>query len=256
MSRLLDKGRAMLAERGFLIFGVAMCRDLPGALAAALPIREAGKPPWESLVVVAHGGRRMWEAIEEEKAVGRMAADEPHPVDTFTARASREFVRLHLSDVETRPIFPRQPDAPHFPIQGLGEWLGWVHPSPLGIGISATYGLWHAYRFALVTTAALEPTPRLEAASPCDSCESKPCIRACPPGAVKESRHRMATFDVRTCAEFRSRDDSPCAEICLARFACPVGREHRYVPSKMRHVYGRSRITMRSRLEAGVYGTK
>lgn len=244
----------MLAEHGLNIFGVAACRDLPENLAHALPSREAGRKPWASLLVAANGGRRMWEAIAEEVALGRAAADESHPVDVHTARALAEFIRMCLSDGEVRSVFPRQPDAAHFPIQAFGEWMGWVHPSPLGIGISPTWGLWHAYRFAIVTTLELPPTARAAVPSPCDSCASRPCIPVCPPGAVKKSRHRMATFDVRSCSEFRIREGSVCAEKCLARIACPVGPEHRYVTSQMSHVYGRSRITMQQRVESGVYG--
>ena len=95
------------------------------------------------------------------------------------------------------------------------------------------YGLWHAWRCALVLpTLCAQDARDLAAARPaatdlCLSCEDQPCLTACPVQAFSATG-----YDVDSCAGFlHSADGADCMQAgCQARRACPVGVEYRYVP--------------------------
>ena len=105
------------------------------------------------------------------------------------------------------------------------------HLSPLGLNIHPVYGLWHAFRAALLFDQ--DPgLPAIAAApSPCDSCIGKPCLTACPVGAFAPDG-----YDVAACAEhLMAPAGGECMDGgCLARRACPVGTAYRYAPDQMR----------------------
>jgi epoxyqueuosine reductase QueG len=104
------------------------------------------------------------------------------------------------------------------------------HVSPLGLNIHADYGLWHAYRAALVFPVEFDiPPPRL-GAHPCESCADRPCLSACPVSAFDGSH-----YDVQACGQHLHQ---PAGEACmsggcLARRACPVGARFAYEPAQM-----------------------
>jgi ferredoxin len=124
-----------------------------------------------------------------------------------------------------------------------------VFPSPVGALIHPVYGLSHSYRGALAF--ADEPAPREElgeidslpipsplaapvdftAPNPCDSCEGKPCLSACPVGAFS-----AAGYAVEACAEYlRLPGGKDCMDSgCRARRACPIGRDYAQSPEQAR----------------------
>ena len=127
--------------------------------------------------------------------------------------------------------------AAHFPFGGP-PWLpfirwaqraGPVHPSPIGPLVHPDFGLWHAYRGAIAFRERLDLPPRDDRASPCESCAERPCLSSCPVGAFSTSG-----YDVDGCvAHIESPAGVPClGEGCLARHACPVGRETAYDASQ------------------------
>ena len=101
-----------------------------------------------------------------------------------------------------------------------------LRASPLGLLIHSRYGLWHAYRAALLFDAPLELEAIAPPAHPCDSCIERPCLRACPVDA-----HGADGFDVEACARFQRGPGLRCRiQGCLDRNACPVGTNYRYAP--------------------------
>lgn len=127
--------------------------------------------------------------------------------------------------------------APFFPFGGPPwlPFLRWarraepVHPSPLGLLIHPDWGLWHSYRGALAFEARIALPPADSRPSPCDSCDGKPCLSACPVGAFSPGG-----YDVPACkAHIAGPDGEDCMTLgCRARRACPIGAADRYGPDE------------------------
>lgn len=120
---------------------------------------------------------------------------------------------------------------PPLPFQRWAMRSAPVHRSPLGMLIHPEYGLWHAYRAAFLFPETHDLPHRLEAPSPCATCDDKPCLAACPVGAFT-----ISGYDVAACAgHLASRNEPRCADSgCHARAACPVGVENTYREDHMR----------------------
>jgi hypothetical protein len=135
-------------------------------------------------------------------------------------------------------------DTPPPPFLTWAKRTGAIHQSPLGLGIHADYGLWHAYRAALMFPVAFD-MPISRSRSPCDTCADQPCLSACPVDAFTGS-----FYDVERCVDhIASAAGRDCmAEGCLARRACPIGRAFRYQPAQSRfhmEAFRRSRLAAR-----------
>jgi epoxyqueuosine reductase QueG len=120
-------------------------------------------------------------------------------------------------------------DKPALPFLSWARRCGAGHMSPLGLNIHPTYGLWHAYRAALLFTVEFD-LPRISAgAHPCETCADKPCLSACPVAAFDGS-----SYNVAVCGEHIKTDaGDECMEGgCLARLACPVGQKFTYTQSQ------------------------
>ena len=139
----------------------------------------------------------------------------------------RETVEGLAGDLEARAIFPFDEPAP--PFLKWAKLSGACHASPLGLNIHADYGLWHAYRAALIFPVAFDLAP-IKSHNPCDACAERPCLAACP---VKAFDGR--SFNVDGCTDhINSPQGSACmTEGCLARRACPVGQAYAYEPRQM-----------------------
>lgn len=236
MSTKLLLGREFLQKQGLNLWAVLDLAHLPSEIQSAL---DAGDVPWRKyrrLVMIGNGGRRFWEALQEHGHIT------PDPVDYFSTTITRRFIVEYLG---SPPIYWLYPANLLIPLQRLGEMAGWAHPSPLGLGISAQYGVWFAYRAAFLTTADLPLSTEPRTPSPCTTCVEKPCQTACPVGAV----HDEHQFDVPTCAQHRLLPQSPCADRCFSRLACPIAPEHQYSIEQVRYYYGRSLITLREFFE-------
>ncbi|HXK56926.1 MAG: hypothetical protein KDI74_16530 [Gammaproteobacteria bacterium] len=228
----IEEGFQFLSEKGLNLIAVLNCADLPAWTSKFMAVSGIPVADYRRLVVIGHGGRRMWETLQ---ASGMSSAD---PVDHYAVSLTQQFIRNCLDDP---PILWLYPDS-HYaaPLQKLGEFAGWSSPSPLGSGISPDFGLWFAYRVVLLIDADLPLSSGAPALSPCANCVEKPCISTCPVGAV-----RMESFKLETCARHRLAYRSSCADRCLARLACPVHPEHRYTPDQIRYHYLHSLTTLR-----------
>lgn len=177
----------------------------------------AGAAPARTLVLAGHAGPRMWRAFDAARAGGNMSLDE------WSARILHELA----ARLGARAVFPFE--RPYLPFQRWAMRAEACHPSPLGLLIHPDYGLWHGYRGALLFAAAVELPPPDCRASPCASCADRPCLKACPAGAF-DGR----AYDVPACAAHLAGEPA-CMDIgCLARHACPVGRDYRYAPAQAR----------------------
>ena len=155
----------------------------------------------------------------------REASDgEPHPLD----RWSRRVIEGLAGHFGARGLYPND-GPPWLPFQQWARRAEGLQASPVGILIHPSWGLWHAYRGALALAEAIPGELAPRASSPCDACRGRPCLSACPVGAVAPGR-----YDVVACrAHVRSEAGRDCLELgCRARRSCPVGAEHRYEPAE------------------------
>ncbi|MDD2885950.1 MAG: hypothetical protein PHT48_13025 [Dechloromonas sp.] len=201
--------------------------DLPADCLATLPPRA----PEQQLILIGHAGRRLWDCVQAATLPG------PDPIDTYSQRTVD---RVFAQFLPGRPYQLLYPGPRLIGLQALGHQAGWHQPSPFMVGIDPHWGSWFAYRLVLLVDSHFLPTPRVDRAHPCLTCQSTPCLSACPPGALKDGR-----FDLARCSDWRLQADSPCAEACLARNACPVGSEHQYDPAQIAHSYRRSLAMLR-----------
>jgi hypothetical protein len=156
----------------------------------------------------------MWRAFQASKP----DMTSPHPLNRWVAAQ----LERAAAAVGAELLDPMRPPYP--PVQRWAVAAEGVHPSPLGLLIHPDFGLWHVYRGALLLAEAVDLPARRAGPSPCDSCANKPCLNACPVDAFRPS------FSPETCVDHvAGRSGKPCQiRGCLARRACPVGRDWAY----------------------------
>jgi Fe-S-cluster-containing hydrogenase component 2 len=100
---------------------------------------------------------------------------------------------------------------------------------PIGPLIHPRYGLWRAYRAALVFADVIDLPLAENAPSPCIGCSDTPCTSTCPVNAI-----RRDAYDVPCCIDHvRSEAGGDClAYGCRARRACPIGAGYRHEPEQ------------------------
>jgi hypothetical protein len=169
----------------------------------------------KTLIMIGNIGSALWATAGEYLR----HSTRRHPLDHWT----RSHLGQLAAKVSAHIIYPF--DGPPFaPFQRWAVRCEAVAPSPIGPLIHPDYGLWHAYRAALVFDTELELPDKEDAASPCDACLDKPCTNSCPVGAL--GMHR---YDVPVCSAHLATPGNRCmAHSCLARLACPVGRQYVY----------------------------
>ena len=221
-----------LAAEGLNLQAVFDLASLPDDVLASLALDAGERGRYTQLLLIGHRGRQLWQTLQARGMAGE------HPIDDFSrARATQLFAPGGaLAGHRFRVLFPSQQPVG---LRHLGELAGWHHDSPFRVGVHANWGSWFAYRAVVVTDTALPVTPRLQTASPCDSCSDRPCVSACPAGALAPD------FDLSACLNHRKQPDSPCLDRCLARNACPVGAEHRYTEAQTSYHYLQSMPAIR-----------
>ncbi len=164
------------------------------------------------VVMVGNAGPAMWHSFA---AARRTGAD---PMNLWTRRVLGAVAEQFGCAV----VFPFE-GPPWWPFQRWAMRAEAVFVSPVGMLIHPLYGLWHAYRGAFVFREPVAGLPQREdVASPCETCDGKPCLSTCPVDAFA-----AGSYDVPACTRhLRSSEGSDCMNSgCLARHACPVGRQ-------------------------------
>ncbi len=178
------------------------------AFAAGRPVR--------TVVLVGNTGNALWPHFSASPEAGDGA---PHPLD----RWSRRVIDTIAAQFDGTACYPN--DGPPWP--PFVAWAKRAEPvteSPIGILVHPDYGLWHAYRGALLLPQRIELPPPDRRGPPCETCPDQPCRTACPVGAFTTQG-----YDVATCTDFLAgADGTRCGGGCLARRACPVGQEYNY----------------------------
>ncbi len=169
-----------------------------------------------SLVLIGNAGSAFWQAFVAVS--GSKSSD--HPMDNWTQRIMDDVAMAF----DATPYYPFV-GPPYYPFQQWAMRSEPVHPSPTGPLIHPAYGLWHAYRAALVFEKTIEVPDLVSGTSPCQSCVDQPCLTACPVDALKPQH-----YNVPLCVDHLGSDPTPyCRNAgCQARHACPVGQSYAY----------------------------
>ena len=150
----------------------------------------------------------------------------PDPLD----RWSRRVAETVAAEFGLLPLYPFD-GPPYYPFQRWAKQAEPLEQSPLGIVMHPRHGLWHSYRFALQGAGIDTAWTAESAVSPCLDCTARPCLSRCPVGAFDGD-----AYDVDACAGYLQQNPSAeCHALgCVARHACPVAPELRYLPAQGR----------------------
>jgi len=209
----------------------------PGEFEPLLPAMRVG-----TIVLLGFTGSVQWEGyLRSAEAIDGL----PDPLD----RWSRRIIDSMAAEESAAAVYPNG-SSPSLPFQQLAARSEPVHRSPIGLLIHPQWGLWHAYRGALVLPDRMTLPNLAPAASPCSACATQPCLSSCPVQAF-----RSGSFDVEGCTQHvLSAAGSECRERgCRARRACPEGAEFRYVEAQARfhmRAFLRSARPLSSRVRA------
>ena len=219
LTNVLPAIEKALAESGLLLRG-----GFQPASDDALPALPDGRPA-DTLLLLGNAGPAMWRAF----SASLEAADgQPHPLNRWT----RHHVDAIAQAAGGVALYPFDV-TPVWPFQRWAARVEPVFPSPLGLLIHPQYGLWHAYRAAILVAADLHlPAPAPPPgtmANPCASCADQPCLTTCPVAAFSTKG-----YDVPVCASHLAlpAGQDCLGGGCLARRACPVGLEFAQAPAQ------------------------
>jgi hypothetical protein len=182
----------------------------------AAPLGPSASPA-KSVLLVGQAGDAPWPHFLRWRR--SQPQDLTNPLDTW----SREAIGEVAGEFDARVVYPSQ--KPYLPFQQWAMRAEGLKPSPLGILMHPEYGLWHAYRGALLFDVEIPIQAPQEVIHLCDLCPGKPCMKACPVGAYSPDG-----FAYQACLDHvRGPSGEPCRTGgCLDRNACPYGTAYRY----------------------------
>jgi len=190
------------------------------------PLLADGRPA-AGICLIGNAGGGFWSAFH---AWWQAHSESGHPLDDW----SKDAINPVAASLGAEAVYPS--DKPWQPFQQWAMLAEGLRASPLGLLIHPVFGLWHGYRAAILFGEAdlvKTPEPRSIITSyPCDACTAKPCLSACPVGAFGADG-----FDVTVCRAHLATDAGQKGCVvsgCLARDACPVGRDYRYEAAQIR----------------------
>jgi epoxyqueuosine reductase len=199
---------AAAAAEGLAVFG------------AFHPEAEDGLPDGvETLVLLGPAEPGFWDRFTASEEYRDGAAD---PLDRWSARVIGALADAFAAE----PLFPfGGPPYRPFIRWALRSGRAWV--SPVGLLVHDVAGLMVSYRGALALGERLDlPAPP---GRPCETCADKPCLDACPAGALTEAGYDvpglqgwLGTGPGKACY------DSGCA----VRRACPVSDRYGRQPAQ------------------------
>ena len=157
----------------------------------------------QSLAIVGNVGSALWPVFE--------AARQIDPILTLD-RWTEDVIGEIAEDFTIEAVYPFQ-GPPFHPFIRWAERTGMLFRSPIGLTIHPTYGLWLAFRAALLIDHPPDQKP-VPARHPCDECADRPCLTACPVDAFS--------------------DDGYDFKACLDHVATPVSYTHLTLPTTSR----------------------
>ncbi|PWL34354.1 MAG: ferredoxin, partial [Marivita sp. XM-24bin2] len=164
-----------------------------------------------TLILLGPDEPNFWDTFKSSPEYGD---GDPHPLD----RWSKRIVGSLAAPLNGTALFPYD-GPPYAPFLRWADQSRESWPSPVGLLVHKTAGLFISFRAALALPHRFELRPISE--SPCKTCDTRPCETACPVGALAPAQD----YDVPACiAHIRSPDGAKCRDGCLVRRACPVSK--------------------------------
>ena len=170
----------------------------------------------KTLVLIGNAGPDLWEAFSRSpERTGR-----ENPLDAW----SRRVIGAAAEKLGAEAVYPFD-GPPYMPFQRWAQKAEAVWPSPIGPLVHPQFGLWHAYRGALLFRRRIDFGPLAEARSPCEDCPDQPCLSGCPVAAFSPGH-----YDVPACVRHLQSDEGAICMNggCRARKACPFGTAFQY----------------------------
>jgi hypothetical protein len=172
----------------------------------------------ETVILAGNAGPQMWSAFQQ----ARNLTDSEMSLNQWTEKG----LSAIASTLDAEVVYPFG-GPPFMPFQRWAQRAETVFPSPIGPLIHPQFGLWHAYRGAFLFPTRLALPQLRETVSPCETCQGRPCLSSCPVAALKDQ-----DYDVAACRNhLHTPEGKTClGGGCLARHACPIGQDYRYMP--------------------------
>ncbi len=175
------------------------------------------------LLLVGHAGSRIWPVFSQSP---EYQDGQPDPLDRWSRRVGSAIA----GDLGADVVFPFG-GPPYYPFVQWAVRAEAIAPSRLGMLIHPEFGLWHAYRFALLLPETLATSAgsafggQPEVSDICAACAHADCLRACPVNAFS-----LDGYDVHACGDYLVGDSTvSChSDGCAARLACPEGESYCY----------------------------
>ena len=148
---------------------------------------------------------------------------EPDPID----RWSKRVITKMAQDISGEALFPFG-GPPYQPFIRWAMRSGRAWQSPAGPLVHDTCGMLVSYRGAIALPYELDLPQASE--RPCDTCVGKPCMSACPVGALSAD----TGYDLDACHGYLDTDAGAVCmgQGCAARRACPVSQNYGRVPDQ------------------------
>ncbi len=214
-------------EQALIKFGLIVRGGFNAGDVNQLPVLNSGQQA-QAVLLVGHGGSSLWPDFSES---AEYKDDEDHALDRWSQTVAESI----SSRFDMQAVYPFT--GP--PYQPFLTWAQSAEVQPvlrsrLGMSLHPEFGLWHAYRFALLSPIPFSELPKFveqsatnALSSHCVRCDTSPCLTACPVNAFSEQ-----AYNVQACVDYlKVTPEAAChSKGCLARKACPVGSEHHYEP--------------------------
>ena len=220
-----------LLDTGLNLHCVLDLAALPTKISSQLAALTPDFAAMRQVIIIGHGGPGLWDAVTDGRAVGEI--DGADPIDTN----SRQSVADFFHGYQFHCLYPGDAAVN---LQWFGEYAGWHHTTPFRIGINAAFGTWFAYRALVIANTRFALSKKSATQHPCTGCTTKACMAACP-----VARPGADAIDLNDCLGYRLSENSPCAQTCLAREACPVAPRQRYSTAQLAYHYNESLIYLK-----------
>ncbi|NNJ67835.1 MAG: ferredoxin [Boseongicola sp.] len=137
------------------------------------------------------------------------------PLDRWSTR----IISAAAQNLNATPLFPF--GTPRRPFMSWALRTGRAWSSPVRLLVHDTAGLWVSYRGALIFPDRLPLPPAPE--SPCETCQTRPCLSACPVSALTASGYNLAACH----AFLDTADGQSCMKSgCNVRKTCPQSQKY------------------------------